>query len=445
MKMNKRDFREDLDRQMQDVVLTPERRQAILKQAAGRRRGVRPGRAVLAAGLACALTLGAVVAAVPSVRQLLAEALGSFAGQSQAILDVADRDNGIEVRAVSALADGSYTRIYLEVQDLEGDRLAQKVMLGAENLGWRIDLPMADRVSTWGQHFLGYDPDTKTALIELEVGGAVEEGAAGAKLTIDGLTTGRREVKASLPQGVLTGEIRQTQTLPDGKTVLAPEQTPAALEGEENLRLSSMGFGTDGALHVQIALGEKVQSDSASLLYTARGHGSEDDSIYNQAFADAQFEQDGVWYYDIAISGGTPADLPDLYVDAVYGSYNIHPAIQGQWELEIPIQRQQDVTYEPNAQVGLTRVTRVTVSSMAISVVTENDSSFCFGRQEQSATLRDGTVIELNQDNNILSYYSGVWQEGDVSHSFDQWMLPEPIDPADVASITLAGVEIKLG
>lgn len=446
MKMNKRDFREDIDRQMEHVVLTPERRRAILdKAAAGSRPTVRLGRMVLAAGLAGMLTLGAVVAAVPSLRQLLADALGSFESQSQTILDVADRDEGIEVRAVSALADGSYTKLYLEVQDLEEDRLEEKVMLGAKTLGWHIDLPMADRVSTWGQHFLGYDPDTKTALIELEVGGTVEEGTTAANLKINGLTVGNREIDAPLPQDILTAEIRETKTLPDGKTVLAPEQTPAALEGEKNLRLSSMGFGTDGALHVQVALGEGMQRESLSLLYTARSHGSEDDSIYNKEFADAQFEQDGIYYYDIAITGSTPADLPNLYVDAVYGQYNTSPAIQGEWELEIPIQRQQDVAYQPNAQVGLTKITQVTVSSMSISVVSENDSNFCFGTLEQSAKLRDGTVIKLNRENNILAYYSGVWDEGDVSHSFDQWMLPEPIDPADLASITLAGVEIKLG
>ena len=84
--MNKRDFREDMDRQMANVTLPEERRRAILLQAAGKRRPVRPGRLVLAAGLACLLTFGAVAAAVPSVRQLLAEALGKSVADIKAII-----------------------------------------------------------------------------------------------------------------------------------------------------------------------------------------------------------------------------------------------------------------------------------------------------------------------------------------------------------------------
>lgn len=442
--MNKRDFREDMDRQMANVTLPEERRRAILRQAAGKRRLVRPGRLVLAAGLACLLTFGAVAAAVPSVRQLLAEALGGFSDKSQTITGVADRDNGIEVRAVSALSDGSYAKIYLEVQDLTGDRLADEVRLGGENaLGWHIDLPRVDSVGVWGQKFLGYDPDTKTALLELSVGGDTGADEVTAKLSIAGLVTGHTNVSAPLPQ-TLTAEVRATKALADGTTVLVPEQTPAPLEGTADMRLSSMGFGNDGALHIQVALGERVQPDSASLLYTVRGSKGEDDRAFNQEFREGTFEQDGVWYFDMAITGGTPDDLPDLYVDELYGSYNTRPVITGEWTLDIPLRHQPEAAYAPHATVGLVEITKVTVSSLSVSVVGENNSNFCFGALEQSVTLRDGTEIKLDRGNNILSYYQGA-AEGEASgHSFDQWMLPEPIDPADVTAITLGGVKIPL-
>ena len=63
-----------------------------------------------------------------------------------------------------------------------------------------------------------------------------------------------------LPQEWMTAEELQVETA-EGKNVLMPEQTPHALEGTQDLRVSSMGFGSDGWFHLQVALSENVKLD----------------------------------------------------------------------------------------------------------------------------------------------------------------------------------------
>ena len=78
------------------------------------------GRRVLIAAAACALLIGSAFAASPTLRELI----GSFAPYAQEQEDRAYTMDGFQVKVLSALTDGSTIRAYVQVKDLEGDRLS---------------------------------------------------------------------------------------------------------------------------------------------------------------------------------------------------------------------------------------------------------------------------------------------------------------------------------
>ena len=236
-------------------------------------------------------------------------------------------------------------------------------------------------------------------------------------------------------------QFRQTA---EGKNVLMTEQTPHAPEGTQDLRVSSMGFGSDGWFHLQVALSENVKLDDLALLTTLRGPAGGDDMAYNQECTETIFTKNGQAYYDIAIRGAAPDQWASVYPDSLYGTFNTKDAVEGQWELDIALEHQEQVVYQAGTVIGETRVTQVTASTFAITVETENEDSVAFGTREQYATLKDGTHLELTSENLLMSGWHGQALTGTPAGSIDQWMLAEPIDPAQLESVTLGGVTVPL-
>lgn len=84
------------------------------------KRGPGAAKGVLIAAAACALLIGSAFAASPTLRELI----GSFAPYAQEQEDRAYTMDGFQVKVLSALTDGSTIRAYVQVRDLEGDRLS---------------------------------------------------------------------------------------------------------------------------------------------------------------------------------------------------------------------------------------------------------------------------------------------------------------------------------
>ena len=142
--MKKRDFKEELDMSMASVKLSEERRRAILS------RGPRQAPVQADRKSALAAVLGRRChfwrtgrSAQPA--EILGRALGDFEPASQVITGAQDEDNGIVVRAVSALSDRSYAKIYLEVQDTTGDRSGRKDLSGRYPWNVRLVFGIAQR------------------------------------------------------------------------------------------------------------------------------------------------------------------------------------------------------------------------------------------------------------------------------------------------------------
>lgn len=133
-----------------------------------KRRGLGAAKTALIAAAACVLLMGTALAASPGLREMLASSLGGFAPYAQEQEDKVYIVDGFEVKALSALSDGSTLRAYVQVRDLEGDRLSADM----EPFGDINVLTEADKrgegafrsfSADWGHAF--YDEESKTALL----------------------------------------------------------------------------------------------------------------------------------------------------------------------------------------------------------------------------------------------------------------------------------------
>lgn len=257
---------------MHHITLSPERRAEILRSVKPRRRTLHwtAARVTLAAVLAALLTFSALAAAVPALREALKNALGSFSEQSQPITGVAVEDNGIEVRPVAALSSSNLVRVWVEVQDKTGDRLSEDMRVGA----WLEHEPDEDAVEVngWssGAHVVYYDEASRTALIEInDIGRPIADGAE-VSVSLSSFQPSEQVAEmVDFPREMLSATGLKNMTEDMGVMLFAehiplvPEQTPRELEGTSYARLSSVGFGEDGKLHIQVAfLGEANHSGS---------------------------------------------------------------------------------------------------------------------------------------------------------------------------------------
>ena len=146
----------------------------VLERARGARTAPRPrrhlGRRLVLAGAACLLLTASALALSPSLRQALEGALGGYADYAQPA-EGAVTANGIEIRVVSALADNSMIKVYAQARDLEGERLngTMDVMGVVSPQTLSPDLGISS--SIFHTECLGYDPETKTALLEFTTWG----------------------------------------------------------------------------------------------------------------------------------------------------------------------------------------------------------------------------------------------------------------------------------
>lgn len=214
---------EQLEQELAELRLSEARRAAILETLKGEK-PVRKKRRVLntaliAAALCVLLTVSAL-ALSPSLREQLAAALGRFVSYAQEIEEGVCVENGIEVQVLSAMADSSIVKVYVQVRDLEGDRLTAHVSARA----FMEREKSGDSGYSFNDKCLGFDEETGTALLEISTFGTFPSGLKEMRLRIeslyptgdrrDGEIGGERDWTVNLNVEVLSGlEIMLTGTL----------------------------------------------------------------------------------------------------------------------------------------------------------------------------------------------------------------------------------------
>ncbi|MGO5096529.1 hypothetical protein ACTQ34_11980 [Agathobaculum sp. LCP25S3_E8] len=437
---------------MPNITLSPERRAAILQQLHSRRTKPRwtAGRIALAAILAALLTFSAFAAAIPAIRAALQNALGSFSEQSQPITGIAVEDNGIEVRPVAALASSNLVRVWVEVQDKTGDRLSDDMLIN----GW-IDHEQdkdTPAINGWrgGERVVYYDENSRTALIEIDsIGRPVTDGAEIDVSFSSFQPSARAAETVDFPREMLSVTGLKNMTPDMGVPLFAehipliPEQTPCELEGSNRVRLSSVGFGEDGKLHIQVAfLGEANHSGS-----TIHSRATDERNPEQHLGGGRYFQYNDQWYFD-EVFDITPEDLPYLTFGDLQGTYQLHSPVEGIWSCTITVETADEVVYHPNVQVGGALVEEIRVSEIGISARSSSKGTR-LGYRPTYAITKDGEKLYLT--NNCID---GGWgtvldDNGDplpdgMGYAHDQWEFDEPLDPSDIVLLNFDGVDVPL-
>lgn len=437
---------------MQKITLSPERRAAILQQLHPRRARRRwtAGRIAFAAVLAALLTFSTFAAAIPALRAALQNALGSFTEQSQPITGIVVEDNGIEVRPVAALSSSNLVRVWVEVQDKTGDRLSDDMLIN----GW-IDHKQDENVPAvngWrgGAHVVYYDENSRTALIEIdEIGRPIADGTEVNVSFSSFQPAERAEETVDFPREMLSVTGLKNMTEDMGVPLFAehvpliPEQTPCELEGTDYARLSSVGFGEDGKLHIQTAfLGEANHSGSSIHCRVT------DARDPNQYYGGGRyFQYNDQWYFD-DVFDVTPDDLPHLTFSDLNGSYLLHAPVEGNWSCTITVETADEVVYHPNVQVGGALVEEIRVSEIGISARSSSKGTR-LGYRPTYAITKDGEKLYLTNNcidggwGTVLDDNGNPLPDG-MGYAHDQWEFDEPLDPSDIVLLNFDGVDVPL-
>ncbi|NCB62428.1 MAG: DUF4179 domain-containing protein [Clostridia bacterium] len=431
-------MREDLDAAMANVVLSKEKRTAILEaMEKGEKPVKRVIRPIMVLAAVLALLTVSAFAVVPSLRELWTEALGGFLAYSQVVDGASDTDQGIEIRVVSAISDSTNTKIYLEVQDKTGDRLKnQDIRLSAA-----ISRPNTEG-GMWGSgsKCIGYDQESQTAMFELSHDGVVSTADGDTvRVRISKIQPGYHDYDLALPQELLSDRLLKTQRLDSGETVLKPGQTVYTFGGVDTLSLSSMGLAADGRFHLLLELKENVTE--CHILTTLRSKTLDDNDVdsYNEDIRTLDFTVGKRNYYEISMPF-SQENLSDLRLDDLYGPVVDSGAIEGTWDMEVKLEQAAQRSFTIEEKINRITYHNITILPLALTMCGNPPSDGVVGYISHlpiAVVMADGTVLHPESAGGSYIWAGLSEQDPNGDRSLDRWVFDTPPDVEQVVGIAV--------
>lgn len=453
--------------------LTP-RREALeqlytsIEEETGMNRSKRfSGRA--AAILVCAvLMVTAAAAAVPTVREALLGQLGVFAPYAQTIEGVSCTDQGLEVRVLSALSDNLNARVYLSVQDREADRLDQCLTLkGRLTTGAELAQPDDEApslsvggVGTSQFRLLSYDADTKTALFSARIYyGDSAQPVPNARLSILGMTTQEGQLYGSVSCSTVTAQTLESlpaegrvifrpsdldnraemdALIPSRPVALVPEQTPMPIAGTGDMWISSMGFAGDDFFHIRLGLAEGVEPEERGFFSDLFLLGATDERLYT--------------YQEILVDGGMDILFPLIHpedLDLVkrcearfYGPYD-RPGmrLEGSWAVDFQMDYHPFQVLDWTGELAGWQVRQLTLSPLSVTM--HSNASGGLDNVTLYAVKADGSTVAAQPGTGRYTNLEAL-RQGAGWDAFNTWEFQEPVDPAEITSLTVLGKTIPV-
>ncbi len=461
MKVFRTDYKREMDA-LEPSRAAMDRLEALTQGVAEEKRVRRFGRRAVVALALCAALAVTALAAGSGIWRMISARQGPFSQIAQTIHGAVCTDQGIEVQILSALADDVRGQVYFTVRDVTGRRLDRQLILkptaDSDIGGELVEYDPESRTALFVAHMNYYDPQTQgtvgIATGDMRPGGSLH-------LALDGMTTRNGYLDASVSCAGVTDQpldslplSGQDQVvlhidesgytraiLPDRQVVLAPGQTPMAMEGTEDVTISSMGFASDGRFHVRVAYGAGITHEDVSMGYFLSRIYPKDDS---------QAGQEKYWLpvvitqvdggLDVMfplIRSGEAGQLKEVYF---YGNYT-RPGvdISGSWDISF------NMTYHPSQVLAWTgelagrQVTRVTVSAMTVTM--DSNDSGGFSSDALYAVLKDGTSVAAKPS---VGQYVNVGQEVEVWRAYNTWAFEAPVEVSQIDHLTLLGQSIPV-
>ena len=397
--------------------------------------------AVLTAA-AMALT-GTALAAGP-IHEMLQAALGSFTpfAQSQEGMVVQE---GIQVKVLSALTDDLCAKVYLEVTDLTGDRLAQADLHG------RLDLWLEGETSfSQGCQIVDYDPATKTALVCIERNsGVFFQGELETTVTLSDLRPGRHEVWAKeelTPLEGLTTNPVPSQVLPSGERVLLPNEAERELPGADGITLAAVGFADDGRFHTLFRFPDEAileyshcsaipcaqPEDSRLNPFWGATVGESGRSDYPQDgsydMEEVAFEQDGKKYYDVSYvrRPGGP-ELPE-YLDPLVGLCLTQEPVDAVWTLPVTLRPVETVSSPLTGLIDHNTLQELRLSPLGVVITSTSPDYTQIWGYPLTVFLADGTSLRPR---------SGIYGHQKDGPNMARWVFDRPVEVDGITGIAL--------
>ena len=418
------------------------RLKGILKEPPRRRR--RPVYTVLIAAATCAALAATVLAAAPGLRAQLADLLGGFAPYAQTVEGISATDQGIQIQVVSTLADETEGWVYLEVTDLDGDRLDASTEL--------------DGLTYVDGGLQSYDSETRTALFRqrLDMGSRTSSGAVTLRIgritpqvvricpeevRVDGVAYENPvalpiEVVSSVPLRsfrITSSEAGETSR-DLGRTVLIPEQTPADL-GSPYLSLSSMGLDENGDFHIQVILREDIDAESlfvegASVVLTS---GEREEIVTTQTVVFGEKN-----YCDIMLCLSEsdqkidPERIGEMELGELIGVLAVGEPILGEWTLTFDVETVPERTIQMTETINTMTVETVTCAVTSVTI-TGTSGGGTLANELLGVYLADGTVVTV--DRGVPTELCET-EDGEGSRYSAMWRLDCPIEPDQVVALS---------
>lgn len=439
-----------------------------------------------AAVLVCAalMVTAAAAATVPAVWEALQDRLGAFAPYAQTIEGAACADQGVEVRVLSAISDDLEAWVYLSVRDVEEDRLNEFLTLDGKLTAGEAKEPEEDSVlwmwftepfSTSRFELVSYDAETKTALLSARVSyDAWTQPNGAARLDISGMTTQKGRMRGSVSCASVTGaELKSLPAgendkviyklyhrrgtdpkyayddgtdyfLPDEQVVLAPGQTPMDIEGTEDMRISSMGFASDGCFHIRLELAQGVapelgEDDGVSGLYISLS-----DSHWDSAYR---------LYQERLVEGGIDILFPLLKAEnlegiqsreaGIFGGYT-RPGtdIEGSWSTEFELDYYPSTVLDWTGELDGWKVERLTVSPLSVTMKSNASGGLDIPLY---AVKKDGSTVAAQLGRSGYNNVGAMRGEREEEwEAYATWKFEEPVEVEDLVSLRLGDAVIPV-
>lgn len=425
-----------------------------------------------------ALTVTAAAAAVPTMREALRAYLGAFAPYAQTIDGAVCVDQGIEVQVLSAISDDLEARFYLAVRDVEQDRLNEFLRLDgsltageAKDGGTELPRSVIGGYSSNYFDLISYDPETKTALVSTRIFyHGTSRPTGDAELSLTGMNTLQGMLYEYVSCAAVTGDTLESipadettrvilspgdvegtgytdDVLPDTQVVLSPGQTPLSAEGTGVVRISSMGFASDGCFHVRLEFAEGMspwldEYSGHSMFYAdLMGDGDSDLKYY---VCQERLVDGGV---DVLFPLVTEEDLEEVQrrQARVYGSYARPGAdIAGDWSTQFQMDYYPSVTLDWTGELAGWQVRQVTVSPLNVSVSGGGSDSARGLNTPLYAVKKDGSAVTAKPGPG--RYYNAEALSGGENSwdAYATWRFEEPVDVQDLVSLTLGNAVIPV-
>ena len=256
---------------------------------------------------------------------------------------VSCEDQGIKFEVISAYVEGNEARMFVSVQDLEGDRIDETTDLFDS---YRIHTPFDCSGSC---QRIGYDAETKTATFLISISQWDGQDMTGEKITFSAgeILSGKQEYDDALPgwDADLIGTSPETVE-PTGIFGGGGADYPEAADGFRALRpmgvlcspvdgvdITAVG-SVDGKLHIQAQYENVLETDNHGEVYFKNAQGEEIRCAAKIAFSTDDERQERYEEYVFDVS---EADLTGY---ALYGRFVTSGThVTGYWSITFPLER----------------------------------------------------------------------------------------------------------